>query len=279
MGMTENAFLQQPTKAAVDPAPHRLFFTRVMHRRLFPVQYRFEYRVFSLLLDIDRLEAVPERLAVGPRPGGLGALLHPRLFRFDPRDHGPRDGSPLRPWVEGLLAARGIDLDGGHIRLLCFPRLLGYGFNPLSLWYCEHADGRLRAVIAEVNNTFGQHHSYLLHDDGRPIDWPLRAEKVKCFYVSPLMDMQGHYRFRLSAPGERLAVLIRQFDEHNRLKLVASQTGAGEPLTNGALWRAFRAMPVMTYKVMFAIHWQALKIWLGGARFFPKPEPPKQEVT
>lgn len=259
--------------------PHRIFFTRVMHRRLFPVQYRFEYQVFSLLLDLDRLDAGPRRLAVGPRRRSPAGLLRPALFRFDPADHGPRDGSPLRPWAEAVLAAQGIHLAGGRIRLLCFPRLLGYGFNPLSLWYCEHADGRLRAVIAEVNNTFGQHHSYLLHDQGRPIPWPLRAEKLKCFYVSPLMEMDGGYRFRLSAPGDRLGVLIRQFDTHGRLKLVASQTGVGEPLTDAALWRAFRRMPMMTYKIMFAIHWQALKIWLRGARFFPKPELPKQEVT
>ncbi len=258
--------------------PHRIFFTRVMHRRLFPVSYRFEYRVFSVLLDVDRLAQVPAPLAVGPRRG-LRGLLRPRPFRFDPADHGPRDGSGLRPWAEQVLASRGIDLDGGRIRLLCFPRVLGLGFNPLSVWYCEHRDGGLRAVIAEVNNTFGQHHSYLLHDDGKPIDWPLRGAAVKCFYVSPLMDMAGGYRFRLSEPGEHLGVVIRQFDEHGKLKLVASQTGQGEPLTAAALWRAFRRMPVMTYKVLFAIHWQALKIWLGGARFFPKPDLPKQEVT
>ena len=260
-------------------SPHRIYFTRVMHRRLFPVQYRFEYQVFSLLLDLDRLDQVPRRLAVGPRRRLPAGLLRPALFRFDPADHGARDGSALRSWAGRVLAAQGIDLAGGRIRLLCFPRLLGFGFNPLSLWYCDHADGRLRAVIAEVSNTFGQHHSYLLHDGGRPIAWPLRAEKLKCFYVSPLMDMDGGYRFRLSEPDDRLAVLIRQFDAHGRLKLVASQSGPGEPLTDAALWRAFRRMPVMTYKVVLAIHWQALKIWLRGARFFPKPEAPKQEVT
>ncbi len=282
MGRAKTA-VSGPSPQAVVPTPaaaaHRIYFTRVMHRRLFPVQYRFEYRVFSLLLDLDRLETVPDGLAVGSGRGLLKGLLRPRVFRFDPKDHGPRDGSALRPWAERLLAGRGIELRGGRIRLLCFPRVLGYGFNPLSLWYCEDADGRLRAVIAEVSNTFGQHHCYLLHDEGRPIDWPLRAEKLKCFYVSPLMDMRGGYRFRLSRPDDKLLVLIRQFDEHGRLKLVASQSGGGEPLTDAALRRAFRQMPMMTYKVMFAIHWQALKIWLGGARFFHKPEPPRQEVT
>ncbi|TVQ84507.1 MAG: DUF1365 domain-containing protein [Chromatiaceae bacterium] len=257
--------------AAVDLAasPHRIFFTRVMHRRLFPVQYRFDYRVFSLLLDIDALDRLPPRMVHGRLP----------LFRFDLRDHGPRDGSPLRPWAEALLAARGIDLAGGRIRLLCFPRVLGLAFNPLSLWYCEHRDGGLRAVIAEVNNTFGEHHFYLLADGGWPIDWPLRGRARKCFHVSPLMDMQGSYHFRLSAPETALAVLIRQYDDDGRLKLVASQTGPGAPLTDATLTRAFRRTPLLTFKVLMAIHWQALKIWLRGARYFPKPDPPHQEVT
>jgi hypothetical protein len=134
-------------------------------------------------------------------------------------------------------------------------------------------------VIAEVNNTFGEHHFYLLSAGGRPVDWPLRATARKCFHVSPLMDMQGDYRFRLSRPDDQLSVAIRQFDERGRLKLVATQTGRGEPLTDRALLRAFRQTPMMTLKVMSAIHWQALKIWLRGARYFPKPAPPSQEVT
>jgi DUF1365 family protein len=254
---------------APGASPHRIYFTKVMHRRMFPVRYHFDYRVFSLLLDIDALDRLPSLIA----PGGF------HFFRFQSKDHGPRDGSALRPWAERLLRERGIELDGGRIRLFCFPRVLGYGFNPLSLWYCEHRDGTLRAVIAEVSNTFGEHHCYLLANAGQPIDWPLRDSADKCFHVSPLMDLQGSYRFRLSRPDTHIAVLIRQFDAQGRLKLVATQSGRGEPLTNGALWRAFRSMPLMTFKVMAAIHWQALKIWLAGARYFPKPEPPHQEVT
>lgn len=249
--------------------PHRVYFTRVMHKRLFPVQYRFEYRVFSLLLDIDALDRLPRLLSIGRF----------NLFRFEPKDHGPGDGSPLRPWVESVLGERGIDLAGGRIRLLCFPRLLGYGFNPLSLWYCEHRDGSLRAVIAEVNNTFGERHCYLMANAGDPIAWPMRGVANKCFHVSPLMDMGGSYQFRLAQPAERLAVVIRQFDEDGRLKLVATQTGHGRPMTDRALLRAFARTPLMTFKVMVAIHWQALKIWLGGARYFPKPDPPFHEVT
>lgn len=249
--------------------PHRIYFTRVMHRRLFPVQYRFTYRVFSLLLDLDALDRLPGRLPLG-RFGPIS---------FHPEDHGPRDGSPLRPWADRVLTERGIDLEGGRIRLLCFPRVLGYGFNPLSLWYCEHRDGRLRAVLAEVNNTFGEYHFYLLANAGEPIDWPLRDRARKCFHVSPLMDIEGEYRFRLSCPNDRLAVLIRQFDGDDRLKLVASQTGWGEPLTDAALWRAWRRMPLMTLKVIAAIHWQALKIWLRGVPMFPKSATPPREVS
>jgi len=240
-----------------------------MHRRLFPVQYRFEYRVFSLLLDLDALDRLPVRLL------SVGKL---NLFSFRPKDHGPRDGSPLRPWLERLLAAHGIELAGGKVSLLCFPRLLGYGFNPLSIWYCHHQDGSLRAVLAEVNNTFGEHHFYLLADEGRPLSWPLRLSAEKCFHVSPLIGMQADYRFRISRPDDKLAVLIREYQE-GRLMLVASQTGNGERLTDAALIKAFLRTPLMTFKVMAAIHWQALKIWLRGARFFPKPEPPRQEVT
>jgi hypothetical protein len=241
-----------------------------MHRRLFPVRYRFVYRVFRVLLDIDALDDLPTMM----RPGRRSALV-----RFDPADHGPRDGSPLRPWIEGVLAGRGIDLDGGRIRLLCFPRVLGFGFNPLSLWYCEHSDGTLRAVIAEVNNTFGEHHFYLLTDGGRPMAWPLRSASTKCFHVSPLMDLHGGYRFRLSEPTDRLSIVIRQFDDQDTLQLVAAETGQGDELTNASLRQALLQMPLMTFKVVAAIHWQALKIWLRGARYFPKPEPPSQEVT
>ncbi|MBK5942100.1 DUF1365 domain-containing protein [Halochromatium roseum] len=250
--------------------PHRIYFTQVMHRRLFPVQYRFTYKVFSLLLDLDALDRVPSLLRTRK---GFG------LLRFAAEDHGPRDGSALRPWADQLLREHGIELAGGRIRLLCMPRVLGYGFNPLSLWYCEHADGQLRAVLAEVSNTFGDSHFYLLANGGKPLAWPVRDRASKCFYVSPLMEVAGEYRFRLAEPDKKIGVFIRQFHQDGRLELVATQSGAGEPLSNRALWRALRRTPLMSFKVMLAIHWQALKIWLRGARYVPKPDSAHPKVT
>ncbi len=249
--------------------PHRLYITQVMHRRMFPVRYRFIYRVFSLLLDLDALEPT------GSRWLSIGRF---NLLSFRPRDHGPRDGSPLRPWFDGLMARYGIDLAGGSVKLLCFPRVLGVGFNPLSLWYGFHRDGGLRVVLAEVSNTFGEHHFYLLGTDRVPSREPLRAAADKCFHVSPLIGMDAQYRFRLAVPDERLSVLIREYQD-GKLMLVASQTGRGVRLTDQSLQRALLRTPLLTFKVIAGIHWQALKIWLRGAPLVPKPSPPRHEVT
>ncbi|MEJ2576581.1 MAG: DUF1365 domain-containing protein [Gammaproteobacteria bacterium] len=250
--------------------PQRVYFSTVMHRRLGKAAYRFRYPVFSLLLDIDRLAetASASRLLRLERWG---------LLSFYPADHGPRDGSSLRRWAEHLLHGEGVELAGGRVLLLCFPRILGYVFNPLSLWYCFHRDGRLRAVIAEVRNTFGEAHCYVVHEHGCALDFPVRGGARKAFHVSPLIGMDCNYQFRFEAPGERLGVFIRQ-TQRDQLLLVASQTGVGRELSDRALLRALARTPLMTFKVVAAIHWQALKIWLRGARFHPKPEAP-QEVN
>ncbi len=248
-----------------------IYVGEVMHQRLFPVRYRFVYPVFSLLLDIDRLDEAA-------RASRLFSLNRFNVSSFYAADHGPRDGSPLRPWVEHQLKRAGITLAGGRIRLLCFPRLLGYVFNPLSLWYCEHADGTLRAVICQVRNTFGEQHCYLIHGQGQPMRWPVDQQRDKCFHVSPFIGMQARYRFRLFKPEKRLRVLIRESEE-DRLMLYATQTGERREFSTGNLLAALLRTPLLTFKVMAAIHWQALKIWLRGARFHPKPTPPQQELS
>lgn len=247
-------------------------FGKVMHQRLRPVGHRFVYGVFFLSIPLGRL---PDLAA--------GGLAHNRagLISFHDADYGPRDGSSLEDWARGLLETEGIRATG-EIILHTFPRVFGYLFNPISLWYCHDADNRLVAVIAEVNNTFGERHNYLVaHPDQRPIalgDW-LLARKV--FHVSPFCDVKGHYRFRFDLAGRRI---FAQIDYHDgdlgadRL-LVTTVHGDGVPVSPAALRRAVIGYPLLSLGVMARIHWQALKLWLKRVPFFRKPSPPLQETT
>ncbi len=198
------------------------------------------------------------------------------LLSLRDRDHG--HGLGLRAWAEGVLAGASIALDGGRIRLLVMPRVLGMGFNPISLWYCEHATARLRAIIAEVRNTFGETHSYLLASGGSALAYNQAIEKEKCFHVSPFFDLVGRYRFQIAEPGERLRVMIHETREGVPV-LDATLAAEAKVLSDAAIvWQVLR-MPLQMLKVVGAIHWQALKIWLRGAKFHSKPAPPKLEVT
>jgi uncharacterized protein len=245
-----------------------LFVGEVMHARLGEPAYRFRYGVFSLLLDIDRLHQATGRLRWFSRNRF-------NLISFHDRDHLAEDCTlGLREWAERVLAARGIDLEGGRIRLLCFPRVLGFVFNPLSIWYCEHKDGRLRAIICEVRNTFGERHCYVLPEAG----WDTHLRHPKRFHVSPFMGMEGEYTFRFTQPRETLDIAIIERMGGRRV-FVARQHMERTALTDGALWALMLVMPLMTLKVVLAIHWQALKIWLRGGKFHRKPPPPSEEVS
>lgn len=250
----------------------RIYFGNVMHKRLRPFQHRFDYRVYAFLFDLDELARLDRELP-------LFSHNRANVFSLRDRDHGPRDGSPLKPWAERLCAEAGLELGGGRIQLLCLPRLFGYAFNPLSLWFCHGADGELRAVIYEVRNTFGDQHSYVI-----PLAAPPAGEEAfdqaceKGFYVSPFIPMAASYRFRLRPPGRRLAVLIRQAVKEGEI-LLATWTGHGARLGLGTLSRALLLYPLLTFKIMFAIHWQALWLWAKGARYYRRPQPPKEPVS
>ena len=249
-----------------------LYPGKVMHKRVMPFVHAFTYRVFSVYVDLAELPQLHRRLRL---------FSHNRwnLFAFNDRDHGPRDGSPLRPWVERHLQAAGIDLEGGPVRLLCFPRVLGYVFNPLSIWFCYHESGRLRAVLYEVNNTFDERHGYLMPvAAGRGPHEPIVQSCAKDFYVSPFISMAARYDFRLAEPGERLAISIRQWVQDGTL-LFARQSGRRRHLTDRSLLSLFAAYPLMTLKIIGAIHWEALWLSLKGARLVPRPAPPPLEIT
>lgn len=242
----------------------------VIHQRLRPKRHRLQYRVFSLLLDIDEIAGLDRRLRL---------FSHNRrgVVSFHDRDHGDGSEGTLRGWVEGNLKAAGIDLDGGPIRILCYPRLWGYVFNPLSVYYCYHRSGTLAAMIYEVNNTFGERHSYLIPVE-QIRDGEVRQECDKVFYVSPFIPMQAHYRFRISLPGDRLSVTINQSDAEGPL-LHASFTARRTVLSDASLLRVMIAYPLMTVKVIAGIHWEALRLWLKGVPLVRRPMVPPEPVT
>jgi len=243
-----------------------VYVGRVNHKRLRPFAHSFEYRVFTLLVDLDELPQISRRLRL---------FSHNRfnLFGLADRDHGARNATSLRAWIDGHLARAGIDLDGGSVRLLSFPRVLGYTFDPLSVWYCYHADGSLRAVLHEVKNTFGEQHGYLV-----PVTDDLRHSFDKEFFVSPFLDMEATYSFAMNDPGDHLTVGITHLDADGEL-LRASIRGKRLELTDATLVRLFLSHPLLTLKVMGAIHWQGFRLWRKGAPYRRRPQPPASPVT
>jgi DUF1365 family protein len=231
----------------------------VMHRRLRPKVHRFKYRVFSLLIDLDELPRLAQLRLFGWNRRGL--------FSFFDRDHGPsfhEKGSGLRLWLDGLLAGAGI-APGGAKRVLCYPRILGHVFNPLSVWFCDDETGALKAIIYEVHNTYDEGHAYV---------FPVTADDVvrhgcaKDFYVSPFLSKGCRYHFRITPPGPTAAVTIHETQDGQAI-LNASFAGTRRDLTDAALLRLFLRYPLMTLKVVAAIHFEAVRLMLKGIRRHP----------
>ena len=239
----------------------------VTHARLKPRVHKLRYRVFMLLLDLDELPALDRRLK-------LFSLRRFNLAGFDPGKHGDGSETPLKVQVEAQLAGAGI-AHGGPVRMLAMPRILGMGFNPLTVYYCHRADGALSAILYEVNNTFGERHSYLIPADDAPV---VKQACEKGFYVSPFMDMDLTYAFRMRPPGDDVQVFVDVDDAEGRV-LAASFTGQRQDLTDRSLLRAWLTHPWMTVGVMVAIHWEALFIWLKGERIRQRPTKPEWPVT
>lgn len=254
----------------VVSGPAVLYRGLVVHERLKPSRNRFAYPVFFLRLDVDRLdEAVCRFLSVDRF----------NVFSVHRRDHGARDGTDPAEWIRRLLEREGCGYADGGIWLQTFPRVLGYVFNPVSFWLCHDREGRLRAVLCEVNNTFGEHHNYLLtHSDARPIAGGDMLEARKVFHVSPFLPVKGRYRFQFQSQGPAVRIRIDYEDENGKL-LVTSVSGAGRALTPGRLFRCFVGYPWMTAAVTARIHWQALRLWWKGVPFFAKPAAPARETS
>lgn len=259
--------MQTDTHSVETPADDAavLYFGDVMHARLKPVGHRFSYRVMSLLIDLDRLDAAGRRSA-------LFGVNRAALYGFHESDHGPRDGSSLRGYAQDCAAAHGVDLTGGRILLLCYPRLLGYTFNPLSAYFCYRSDGELALILYEVRNTFGDIHSYVLPvRPGERSAAGIRQQQAKLFYVSPFVEMATRYHFRVSPPGEKVRLRILETDRDGPL-LAATFSGRRCALTTMALLRSLVALPLLPFKIIGAIHWEALRLWLKGVRLVPRPQ-------
>ncbi|PZP56291.1 MAG: DUF1365 domain-containing protein [Micavibrio aeruginosavorus] len=245
----------------------QVLFSKVMHKRFFPKINAFTYGLYYLAIPIENIDSLP--LPVD-RPG---------LLSFYRKDHGHRDGGNLKDWISSILQSNNILLDG-DIVLMTMPRVLGYVFNPVSFWLCFNKNKDLRAVLCEVNNTFGETHSYLCrHIDGRPIgpeDW-LAGDKL--FHVSPFLEREGYYKFRFHTATHAFGSWINYFDKDNNLQLATALTGKLQPMTHRALARAFWLYPLVTLKAIFLIHWQAIILLAKGIRYVPKPLQNKEKIT
>lgn len=249
----------------------RLYEGHVYHTRSRPARNAFRYRIWMAYLDLD------ERAALDAEVAGFGYNRRAWSSFWD-RDHGPRDGSSLRPWIDALLARAGIDLTGGTVRVLCFLRGGPFRFFPVSFWYCFGADGTLRAILAEVQNTFGGHHNYLLHREGEPMGFGEDLFETKVFHVSPFIPMGGRYRFRFTPPGDTLAVSIHE-DVDGEPLLVAGVNLRARPFdarTVRELNRRYLSMPL---RALALIHFQALRLFAKRVGFYRDPGPPQEETS
>jgi len=241
-------------------------FGHVWHRRLRPVEHAFRYPGYFLMLPLRSLRVQPDAALRRNRPG---------LISFHDSDHGAGDGDAL-DWFERVLEDEGIQDADGEVWLHTFPRVLGYVFKPVSFWYAHRSDGSLAAVLAEVNNTFGERHAYLLA--GPDLAWGCEQVARKQFHVSPFCDVQGEYRFRFERSESSTLVRVDLHDDSGPL-LQTSVGGVLQTLNAATVRRAFFGTPLMTLGVISRIHWQALRLWAKRLPFHGKPSEPKRFVT
>jgi uncharacterized protein len=248
----------------------KIYEGKVYHKRFKPKVHELTYRVCSFLFDIDEVDELDRSLKF---------FSHNRfnIISFWDKDHGAGNGKPLRPYVENLLKEANIHTEGGAIRLLCYPRLFGYVFNPLSVYYCYDKNDALKAIIYEVSNTFGERHSYIIAVNG-DCDSVIEQKCRKDFYVSPFMEMEAEYSFKMVPPKDKVSISITQSDDAGIL-LIACFRGNESPLSDQGLIRMIFRYPLMTLKVMLGIHWEALKLWKKGLKFVSRPPAPSSPIT
>ena len=228
----------------------------VTHRRFKPLRHYFSYKTFSILFDLGELEDLHKEI-------GIFSFNKFNIFSFYNKDHGPRDGSDLTEWVKISLKKYNLNFNVSKIKLFCFPRVFGYVFNPLSIFYCYNGNA-LKAILYEVKNTFNEQHTYVFSvNSAKKI---ITQQCNKKFYVSPFIEMDTFYNFRLTNPNENIRILIKQTDKEGKV-LVACQVGRRQVMSLKQLLINFFTHPMMTFKIMISIHYEALRLWKKGAIF------------
>ncbi len=255
--------------------PSGIYHGTVFHERHTPFNHKFTYRVFTLWLDIDRLTEFDQSFK-------LFSFNRPNVISIHNKDHALRDGSSIRPWIEQAGKEKNIDLSKAKIFMLCFPRIWNYVFNPITVFFCYDKDENLIAVLHQVKNTFGEQHGYFLPVKNYSQNKNVKQHCGKIFHVSPFIHMDCEYRFRFKNPGDELHFAIHQFqtkpDDQSKI-LTATWDGKYIPLTNAHLWKSVLKHPLLSFKVIAGIHFEALRLVMKGARYISKPKPPKKSVT
>jgi len=251
----------------MSPPPNSLYFGKVFHERHTPFSHKFTYSVFTLWCDLDELPNLSKKLT-------FFSINKWNILSFYNKDHGPRDGSDIGPWIEKAALEKNIELKGGKIFFLGFPRLWGCAFTPLSLYICYHKNGKLKAILYQVKNTFGEQHGYLFEVTSDN----LSSECEKIFHVSPFIPMNCQYKFRLNEPSDTFHLAIHQFLPDAKI-LTATWDGERYDLNDKNILKAILKHPLMTFKVIAGIHWEAFNIWIKGAKYIKKPPLPSKDVS
>ena len=237
-----------------------IYIGSVIHKRFKPKKHFFKYSVFSLFLDLDEINELDQKIL-------FFSYNKFNILSFFDKDHGYRDGSSIKNWLIHVLQKKNISTMNIKIKILCYPRIFGYVFNPLSIFFIYDIDSNPIAILYEVKNTFGEQHTYVFKIDIK--NKQILNNCKKKFYVSPFMDLESKYFFKVLIPNERLSVIIDQRDKEGKL-LFASQDGERVKLSSKNLLISYLKHPLMTLKIISAIHYEALKLWIKGIKLVKK---------
>ena len=242
---------------------------QVIHKRFKPKVHYFKYKVFSLLIDLSELEKLDQNV-------NFFSFNKFNLISFYEKDHGERNGSPLKLWVQKNLEKNNIQAKDIKIKILCYPRIFGFVFNPLSVFYIYDNNSNLISILYEVKNTFGEQHTYIFKTNTNHN--LIQHMCKKKFHVSPFMEMDCIYFFRLLKPGSKISIIIDQNDKEGKI-LYASQDGIRSEITNANFIKSYLKHPLMTFKIILAIHYEGFKLWSKGIKFIKKTFKIKNNIT